>query len=284
MDCKQNIIKAYKENKSQNTPYKSFFKREAQRAESEESIEPVDFFNGCMFVLDQYKNEIICKYEKHYQENDLVVKSIEVGKGINIEGEHVTDLKDERIIATLDSIKKQKEFVKKGGYKNNLDFSCTLDSTGNIEKSCFLTNEHVTLYWIDLEQIEKGIVDAKDELIPNKKSKVNESKQTEPKVIDKEALGAYFSPRFKGMGNGNLDYLSMFVDELKTPRSRKEFAQIAALCYEGRQMNDRKPRTFAKWRDTFGEIVGRDLGTYDSKEKLLDDIDRNLKNLFSYLS
>lgn len=283
MDCKQNIIKSYKENKSQNTPYKSFFKSEIQRLKGE-FIEPVDFFNGCMFVLDQYKNEIIRKYEKHYQESDFVVKSIEVGNGINIEGEHVTDLKDERIIATLDSIKEQKEFVKKRGYENNLDFSCTLDSKGNIEKSCFLTNDHVTLYWIDLVQIEKGIIDAKDELIPNKKSKVNESKQTEPITIDREALGAYFKPGFKGMGNGNINYLSMLVDELKTPRTKKKLAQIAALCYDGTQMNDRKPQTFAKWRDTFGKIVGRDLKAYDNKEKLLDDIDRSLKNLFSYLS
>lgn len=114
---------------------------------------------------------------------------------------------------------------------------------------------------------------------------VNLKKQMpEPKAIDEEALGKYFKPQFKGMGNINTNYLNAFVDELKTPRTKKELAQIAALCYEGKQMNDRKPQTFAAWRDAFGGIVGYNLKTYNNRKKLLDTMDESLKNLFAYLT
>jgi hypothetical protein len=100
--------------------------------------------------------------------------------------------------------------------------------------------------------------------------------------IDKEKLGVHFKSQFKGMGNGQVNYLGIFEDELKTPRSAKAFAQIAAMCYAGHHLKTPKPK-FVEWYKLFCDAVGCERKSYDSSKKLLESAPDELKDRFSYL-
>jgi len=103
------------------------------------------------------------------------------------------------------------------------------------------------------------------------------------RVIDAEIIKPLFKSTFKGMGNNNMNYFDTFIDELKTDRTVKEFAQIALMCFEGKQMNDRKPSTWKKWLGMFYNCVGCVKVNYDNKNNLRKSTSNNLKKLFSYL-
>lgn len=100
--------------------------------------------------------------------------------------------------------------------------------------------------------------------------------------IDTEALKTYFKSKFKGMG-GSMDYFSVFTDDLKTLKQPIDFARVALMCHEGRQMNDSRPAAFSKWYRTFCEIVGCIHTTMDNKNKIRSNIPQNMKDRFSYL-
>jgi hypothetical protein len=100
--------------------------------------------------------------------------------------------------------------------------------------------------------------------------------------IETEALKTYFKSKFKGMG-GSMDYFSVFTDDLKTLKQPIDFARVALMCYEGRQMNDSKPATFSRWYRTFCKIVGCIHTTMDNKNKIRSNIPQNMKDRFSYL-
>jgi len=109
----------------------------------------------------------------------------------------------------------------------------------------------------------------------------NENTDKPERIIDSERLKGFFNSTFKGMGNGNIDYLSTFIDELKRDRTAKAFAQIALMCYNGKQMNDRKPKTFSEWYSIFCECVMCEKKTYKPKD--LSPITENIEKLFNYL-
>jgi hypothetical protein len=100
--------------------------------------------------------------------------------------------------------------------------------------------------------------------------------------VDTEVLKTYFKPKFKGMG-GNLDYFSVFTDDLKTLNQPIDFARVALMCYEGDQMNSLRPAAFSKWYRTFCKIVGCIHTTMDNKNKIRSNIPQNMKDRFSYL-
>jgi hypothetical protein len=100
-------------------------------------------------------------------------------------------------------------------------------------------------------------------------------------VIDTEKLKDYFNSTFKGMGNNNLNYFQSFVSELEKDRTAKAFAQIALMCYDGKQMNHRKPKTWSEWYGIFCECVQCEKKTYKPKD--LNPIPENIEKLFNYL-
>lgn len=111
----------------------------------------------------------------------------------------------------------------------------------------------------------------------------NKSIESAPiQEVETEALKTYFKSQFKGMG-GNLDYFSVFTDDLKTLKQPIDFARVALMCYEGDQMNSSRPATFSKWYHTFCKIVGCIHTTMDNKNKIRSNIPQNMKDRFSYL-
>jgi hypothetical protein len=101
------------------------------------------------------------------------------------------------------------------------------------------------------------------------------------RCIDVKRLKPYFNSTFNGMGNGNISHFDSMIEDLKTKRSAKEFAQIAFMCFDGRQMSSRKANTFENWYAIFCECVGCEKKTYQPKD--LRDPKDTLKKLFSYL-
>ena len=142
--------------------------------------------------------------------------------------------------------------------------------------------------WIDEINERKRIsliLDVKqkiDELHKGKNTNnKNESTPKPQRIINTEELGTYFKPIFKGMGNGNINFFNFFIEELKTNRSAKEFAQIALMCWEGKQMGNKKPKTFSKWYGIFCECVHCEKKTY--KPNQLMPVPKNIISLFPYL-
>jgi hypothetical protein len=121
---------------------------------------------------------------------------------------------------------------------------------------------------------------APNEPQPQLQPQQSEQPQTTERKINADDLGIYFASTFKGMGNA-INYFDMMIEELKTKRTGKDFAQIALMIYESNKMSSRKPKTFAEWLKIFCDCVGCKYTKYD-KNKLHPPTD-NLKKLFSYL-
>lgn len=178
MNYKHTVLTSFIENRNQKTPFASYFKSKAKFAEVNYFIEFPDFFNGCLHVIKLYKNEIQNQYQKRLTEGDYLVRSINSGKGMMKDGEHLTDLNDERIQSTLKYFENDKQFVESRGYINNFDFACYLTTTGEITNELFEQEEK--LHWYEIEQIEKGILQAQDELMVNFQE---ENKQNEVPIL-----------------------------------------------------------------------------------------------------
>ncbi len=112
------------------------------------------------------------------------------------------------------------------------------------------------------------------------KYRKNEKKFKE-RVIDSELLGQYFKSSFHGMGDSQINYFSMLVNELKTKRTGKQFGEIALLIYNSEHVNNRMPREFNKWFIIFCECIDIKKPTY--KRGVLENPSYNLKQLFNYL-
>jgi len=102
------------------------------------------------------------------------------------------------------------------------------------------------------------------------------------RTIDEERLKSYFLSPFKGMGNGNINHFETMIEEFKTDRTAKEFAQIALMIYESQKMSDRKTNTFAEWYSIFCKCVDCDRKTY--KPSQLKPFPEKLTKLFNYLT
>ena len=122
----------------------------------------------------------------------------------------------------------------------------------------------------------------KNELQPNPNFHPNGVNETDikPRVINSDELKSYFKPTFKGMGNGNINYFDVLIEELKNNRSNKEFAQIACIIHKSDKTNDRKPKQFSKWYKIFCECVGCDVKKYCPKDLKPSN---NIQKLFNYI-
>ena len=114
-----------------------------------------------------------------------------------------------------------------------------------------------------------------------KEGKEKESADKLQRQIDVKELSKYFKPTFKGMGNGSINYLDIMIDELKTERTAKEFAQIALMIFNSQHLNDRKPPTFENWYKIFCSCIGCEKKTYQPKD--LRSPKDSLIKLFNYL-
>ena len=94
-------------------------------------------------------------------------------------------------------------------------------------------------------------------------------------------LEIYFNASFKGIGEYKINHFEKMVEDLKHNRTAREFAQIALLIHESKQMNSRRPPHFSKWHLIFCECVGCEHVKYDPKD--LRPIRKNVQSLFSYL-
>ncbi len=162
INYKQIVLNAYIDNKEQKTSFKSYFKREAKLAEKDSFIENNDFFNGCLNVISKYKTQIRYLYQSRVTENDWVVESIKMGRGMIIDGEEITDIKNERLQYHLKKIEDDKNYIIKRGYKNNTDFPCFLSATGEITDE--ISSAQVELYWDEIILIKENILQAQNEL------------------------------------------------------------------------------------------------------------------------
>ncbi|MDD3787071.1 MAG: hypothetical protein PHO94_00050 [Petrimonas sp.] len=251
MECGRLIMDAYFEYEGQRTPFKSFFKREAQKAQRDEFTDPEDLLNGCLFVLSKYKSEIENQYNKRYRENDFVVASIETGKGIKIDGEIITDTSDNRIIKTLEDIARDKEFVKSQGYKNN-NYPCYVTSNGSInEFLAFLDEDPLKLFWPKIEEIEQGVLKAKEEL----------SSTSESDTRREEPFSNSFKDFFIRQDIEKIDSITeMMKTELNTSRSKALTLALYTVAlqkkgYISKQLNQ------TKYHQAVSKLFGTKSGT-----------------------
>ncbi len=293
MNYKLIVLNAHTEHLEQKTTYKSYFKREAQIAKRDNFVEFPDYFKGCQYILESYKNEIITKYNKRLTENDWVVASVKSGKGMKFGNELVTDQTDERIQDSLHRISEDKKHIKSRGYIDNSDYAFCLTETGQITNDIWSKNYERKLYWQDILNLERGVLEANDELCPkstdnnvipnvNPKRKTTNEKNVKPqRIINAEELRKYFRPQFKGMGNGNLNQFDTLISELETERIGKEFAQIALMIYVSSKLNDRKPKNFKAWYTIFCNCIGCEQKKFHPKD--LRKPTESLSRLFSFL-
>jgi hypothetical protein len=169
----------------------------------------------------------------------------------------------------------------------------------NIKKSgCpyFKTTNHFVLLYVALnnelqmlnEELELfGMLNAPEVETEQHKTETDNPQEKQsvdkryPRAIDADKLKQYFCAAFKGMGQ-NLNYFDTMIDELKTDRTDKEFAEIAHMIYHSTQMSSRKPKTFAKWYRIFCECIGI-IKNDEYKPNKLKKPSPELKSLFSYL-
>jgi hypothetical protein len=122
-----------------------------------------------------------------------------------------------------------------------------------------------------------------NDIAPKFNTNANKENTDKPqRTINVEKLKDYFCAKFKGMGNGNINHFDVMIEELKTDRTAKEFAQIAYMIYQSDQMNARKPSTFAGWYRVFCENTGIKQSKGYKPNNLKNPSDA-IKKLFNYL-
>lgn len=278
MNCKLIIAKAIDEYKNQKTTYLSYFKREAKIADRDDFIEFADFFNGCKSAIYDYKKNIENQYYKRFTENDLVLSAY---KKLLNDGQTV-DQNGKPIQEHIDYIENEKKFIKERGYENNYDYYCLLSEYGELAESIYEMNYR--LNYSDIQNLEQIVIQAELELTvkTQNKSEVQSKIIPQKRNINVDNLKLYFVSNFKGMGNGPINYFDMLIDELRTDRTAKEFAQIALLIFESDKLNNRKPNCFSKWLRIFYSDI--DVLYVNYKPSKLKNENKKIRKLFSYLS
>jgi len=167
MNCKRIVIKGYEELKTQDTPYLSYFMREAQFAHRNGLIEFTDFFNGCKVAISYYKKDIAYKYNKRLTENDWALHSynqkLSNGESIDENGKLIQD--------QIDYIESEKEFIKEKGYINNTDYCCLVTEFGDITDKPY--EVEYNLYYSEIDIIERSILQSENEMINEPDNKLN---------------------------------------------------------------------------------------------------------------
>ncbi|MDR2234141.1 MAG: hypothetical protein LBE56_13595 [Tannerella sp.] len=129
--------------------------------------------------------------------------------------------------------------------------------------------------------LPKSTVSEAQPLPKPEKSKQN---MTSERVINTDKLSEYFTVAFKGRGQ-YVDHFSSMIEDLKTKRTSKEYAQIALMIFEskGKITTARIPDNFAEWLRIFCKCIDCEYVKYDNKKKLRKTTSQSLKSLFGYL-
>jgi hypothetical protein len=156
-------------------------------------------------------------------------------------------------------------------------------AAGTDEYKCYLTIDRFKQFIAEYPDIVAAEQKQSNTNVLQAKEDSNNGKTTgkSQRTINVEGLEIYFSALFKGMGH-NTNYFSTMIDELKTDRTAKEFAQIAYMIYRSKKTSDRMPGTFNKWYKIFCENVNVPyVGGY--KPNHLKNPNEALRKLFGYL-
>ncbi len=258
MNYKQIVLNAYTEHREQKTTYKSYFKREAQIAKRDNFVEFPDYFSGCQYVLESYKNEITKRYNKRLTENDWVVASVMSGHGIKFEDEVVTDQSDKRIQDHLHYIAEEKKFVQNRGYENNHDYACFLTETGETTNDIWGQSNVRELFWQDILQIEQGVNDAKEELL------VQNSANLQPKSLQNNTPSEPLSEFAGFLLTNNQTIISSIVEIIKSDlKNSKSKNLCAALFTVALQKKGYLASTInkTKYHNAFVGLFGKEAGT-----------------------
>jgi hypothetical protein len=304
MDYKKLIIDGY--DGQQTTPLVSYFKQQAQKAKRDEFVEYADFFYGCKVVVSDWKRRITIwcdirtkdidsriNYWKNFIADDDQWENRVISLGgtvfdYNRQRHQKEKLENpEQKIQEYEQAKEQCRYELHSVQINTDDYSyhqeerrSVLDDT---PERPYITLEYNTLVAIEnaLLQAEQEI--PKPEVAEQPETKANKEKTGEQqRIIDIDKLNPYFISTFKGMGNGIINHFDTMMEELKTNRTAKEFAQIAYLIYQSKQMNNRKPNTFADWYKIFCKNIGIEQVKGYKPNNLKNPSDA-IKKLFNYL-
>lgn len=155
MNYFQIVLKGYLLYKNQQSSCLSYFKSEAQKAYRDSFVEYSDFFDSCIRVLSQYKNEIVRKHMNDINEFEGPLRSFrqQIAKG-NLRDKNNRLYQDE-----IDCILKEQEKIKKRGYKS---LTCGLKENGEITRNMFEIKHE--LPYVLIEVIEKEIIKASQSL------------------------------------------------------------------------------------------------------------------------
>lgn len=84
----------------------------------------------------------------------------------------------------------------------------------------------------------------------------------------KEIVKPYFTAAFKGIGKENdTNYFELLIADLIRRKTAKEKATILLLAFESKEVNTKRPNSFAEWLRIWGNILGCKL---DYKQNKLD--------------
>ena len=84
----------------------------------------------------------------------------------------------------------------------------------------------------------------------------------------KETVKPYFTAAFKGIGKENdTNYFEILIADLIRRKTAKEKATILLLAFESKEVNTKRPKSFAEWLRIWGNVLGCKL---DYKQNKLD--------------
>lgn len=84
----------------------------------------------------------------------------------------------------------------------------------------------------------------------------------------KETVKPYFTAEFKGIGRENdTNYFEILIADLIRRKTAKEKATILLLAFESKEVNTKRPNSFAEWLRIWGNVLGCKL---DYKQNKLD--------------
>ena len=209
MKYKKIIINGYIEKTEQNTPYISYFKREAQVAHRDNFVEFTDFFNGCIYAINDYKRQIQWEYEHNIFGYSKVLNQYYIAQS---EGQ-TTGSSGTQIQVLISDLKNTITAIRDRGYKENEDYRCNISEDGDI-----ISHSIYSLYYSDIEDLETAVIQARqgfETAVPPDKTDF----QIPVEVLTALQQAGYTDKNNKWIGQKNL--CAYFVDTFFKSQTNK---------------------------------------------------------------
>ena len=153
MNFNKIIFDAFKENMTQQTPYLSYFVREAKINKRDNFVEYDDFFQGCNAALDRCCIHIDAQYQAAIREQRQFINLLKTGQ--------VTNCKTpDDIEVSVNLIKEQIQGIMNMGLNRN--YRCHFSETGEIIEGFYF--ESNALVHDDVMQMVSAIIEAVQKL------------------------------------------------------------------------------------------------------------------------